>query len=74
MPCCELKIGDSIWNLFTHFFRTEKGYEKWTDEQIELSYNNDDVCEFVEWLSREETKQPKTFTIIDMEELQNEID
>ena len=43
----EFVIEDSIWDLFVQFFREEKGYENWTDEEIELSYNGDDVAEFV---------------------------
>lgn len=51
-------IEDSIWDLFVKFFREEKGYENWTDEEIELSYNGDDVAEFVAWLSEETTENP----------------
>lgn len=54
----EFVIEDSIWDLFVKFFREEKGYENWTDEEIELSYNGDDVAEFVAWLSEETTETP----------------
>lgn len=59
----DLIIADNMWNLFTHFFRMEKGREDWTDEQIELSYNNDDVCEFIKWLSERESKEIKPVVI-----------
>ena len=54
---------DSIWDLFVKFFREEKGYENWTDEEIELSYNGDDVAEFVAWLSEETTENPVVVVI-----------
>ena len=54
----EFVIEDSIWDLFVKFFREVKGYENWTDDEIELSYNGDDVAEFVAWLSEETTETP----------------
>ena len=59
----EFVIEDSIWDLFVKFFREEKGYENWTDEEIELSYNGDDVEEFVAWLSEETTENPVVVVI-----------
>lgn len=54
----EFVIEDSIWDLFVKFFREVKGYENWTGDEIELSYNGDDVAEFVAWLSEETTENP----------------
>lgn len=36
----------AVWEVFCIFFRVEKGYEDWTDEQIALSINEDDIDEF----------------------------
>lgn len=38
-----------LWNSFIYFFRNVKGYEDWTDEQIAISMNNDDLKEYCEW-------------------------
>lgn len=59
----EFVIEDSIWELFVKFFREVKGYENWTDDEIELSYNGDDVAEFVAWLSEETTENPVVVVI-----------
>lgn len=59
----EFVIEDSIWDLFIKFFREVKGYENWTDDEIELSYNGDDVAEFVAWLSEETTENPVVVVI-----------
>lgn len=59
----EFVIEDSIWDLFVKFFREVKGYENWTDDEIELSYNGDDVAEFVAWLSEETTENPVVVVI-----------
>ena len=59
----EFVIENSIWDLFVQFFREEKGYENWTDDEIELSYNGDDVAEFVAWLSEATTENPVVVVI-----------
>lgn len=41
-----------IWEGFLYFFRNEKGYSDWTDEQIALSMNNDDLKEYCEWIMK----------------------
>ena len=46
----ELLDDEKVWEKFTDFFRLEKGYADWTDEEIDLSRNNDDFVEFVKWL------------------------
>lgn len=38
-----------LWNSFVYFFRNVKGYSDWTDEQIAISMNNDDLKEYCEW-------------------------
>ena len=38
-----------LWESFMCFFRNVKGYSDWTDEQIALSMNNDDLKEYCEW-------------------------
>ena len=42
----------SVWGKFCEFFREEKGYEDWTDEEIDLSRNDDDFEQFVQWLAQ----------------------
>ena len=42
----------NVWEKFCEFFREEKGYEDWTDEEIDLSRNDDDFEQFVEWLAQ----------------------
>lgn len=59
----EFVIENSIWDLFVQFFREEKGYENWTDDEIELSYNGDDVAEFVAGLSEATTENPVVVVI-----------
>ena len=44
--------NETIWKKFCEFFREEKGYEDWTDEEIDLSRNDDDFEQFVEWLAQ----------------------
>ena len=43
-------LEDEITDNFFRFFREIKGYDSWTDEQITFSMNNDDVCEYVEYI------------------------
>ena len=38
-----------LWNSFVYFFRNVKGYSDWTDEQIAISMNNDDLKEYCKW-------------------------
>ena len=42
--------NENIWKKFCEFFREEKGYEDWTDEEIDISRNDDDFEQFVKWL------------------------
>ena len=46
----EVKLEGKVWEKFVEFFRHEKGYSDWTENEIELSRNNDDITEFLEWL------------------------
>jgi hypothetical protein len=41
-----------LWESFMAFFRYVKGYEDWTDEQIAISMNNDDLREYIEWVKK----------------------
>lgn len=43
-------LVETLWEDFMLFFRTEKGYEDWTDEQIALSVNQDDIDEFCKFI------------------------
>lgn len=46
-----LKLEDKkVWEKFVEFFRSVKGYDDWTEQQIEESRNQDDEEEFVKWL------------------------
>lgn len=48
----EVKLEGKVWDKFVEFFRHEKGYSDWTENEIEFSRNNDDITEFLEWLVR----------------------
>ena len=50
--------GDS-WKEFVKFFREEKGYEDWTEEEIDLSMNDDDIEQFINWLVKEKKRIEK---------------
>lgn len=41
-----------LWNSFVYFFRNIKGHSDWTDEQIALSMNNDDLKEYCKWVMK----------------------
>lgn len=45
-----VELNGKVWKKFVEFFRTEKGYEDWTEDEIELSRNDDDTTEFMVWL------------------------
>lgn len=46
-----LKLEDKrVWAKFVEFFRNVKGYEDWSEDEIEFSRNQDDEEEFVKWL------------------------
>ena len=49
----EVKLEGKVWDKFVEFFRYEKGYEDWTEQEIEYSRNNDDITKFLEWLVKE---------------------
>lgn len=39
-----------VWQAFVKFFREEKGYDTWTEDEIDLSMNDDDIEQFILWL------------------------
>lgn len=43
-------LVEALWEDFMLFFRVEKGYNDWTDEQISLSVNEDDIDEFCKFI------------------------
>lgn len=43
-------MEQSIWEDFMLFFRNIKGYDDWTDEQIALSINEDDIDEYCKFI------------------------
>ena len=45
-----VQMNGKVWKKFVEFFRTEKGYEDWTEDEIEFSRNDDDTTEFMVWL------------------------
>lgn len=46
-----VKMEDKrVWAKFVKFFREVKGYEDWTEDEIEASRNDDDTDEFIKWL------------------------
>lgn len=50
-----VELNGIVWRKFVDFFRYEKGYEDWTEQEIEDSRNDDDTTEFLEWLVKELT-------------------
>lgn len=42
-----------VWKNFVRFFRESKGYDDWTEQEIEDSYNDDDIESFLLWLCNE---------------------
>lgn len=50
----DIQLPDGlVWKYFVKFFREVKGYEDWTEEEIEGSYNNDDIESYMLWLCNE---------------------
>lgn len=45
-----VELNGKVWKKFVEFFRNEKGYDDWTEQEIEDSRNDDDITEFLEWL------------------------
>lgn len=45
-----VELNGKVWKKFVEFFRYEKGYEDWTEDEIECSRNDDDATEFLGWL------------------------
>ena len=48
-----VELNGKVWKKFVEFFRHEKGYEDWTEDEIEDSRNDDDTTEFIGWLVNE---------------------
>jgi len=44
-----MKTDKSIWKAFVVFFREIKGYENWSEEDIDISMNEDDIEEFIKY-------------------------
>ena len=45
-----VELNGKVWKKFVEFFREEKGYSDWTEQEIEDSRNDDDTTEFIAWL------------------------
>lgn len=45
-----VELNGIVWKEFVKFFREEKGYEDWTEQEIEDSRNDDDTTEFIQYL------------------------
>ena len=45
-----VELNGKVWKKFVEFFREEKGYSDWTEQEIEDSRNDDDITEFIAWL------------------------
>lgn len=45
-----VELNGKVWKKFVQFFREEKGYSDWTEQEIEDSRNDDDTTEFLVWL------------------------
>ena len=49
--------NEKTWQKFCEFFRNKKGYVDCTEDEVNMSYNEDDVNEFVDWLVNETGKE-----------------
>lgn len=56
-------FSEGAWKLFLDYFRFEACHDDWTDEQIEMSCNNDDIIDFLKWFLREKTEEPTTVVL-----------
>lgn len=56
-------FSDGAWKLFLDFFRFEACHDDWTDEQIEMSCNNDDIIDFLKWFLFKKTGDPITIVL-----------
>lgn len=45
-----VELNGKVWKKFVQFFREEKGYSDWAEQEIEDSRNDDDTTEFMAWL------------------------
>lgn len=48
-----VELNGKVWKKFCEFFREEKGYDDWTEEEIDYSRTDDDIEEFMLWLVKE---------------------
>lgn len=65
-------FSEGAWKLFLDYFRFEACHNDWTDEQIEMSCNNDDIIDFLKWFLREKTEEPTTVVLsLENEEREN---
>ena len=46
----EVMLEGKVWDKFVWFFQHVKGYNDWSEQDIENSRVNDDITEFIEWL------------------------
>lgn len=49
-----IKNNFTLWKKFVYFFKYEKGYYDWTDDEIYDTLNNDDIKEFTKWIDKRE--------------------
>lgn len=43
-------LDEDLWEEFTDWFRFEQCHDDWTDDEINISLNEDDIEEFIEYL------------------------
>jgi len=46
----EVMLEGKVWDKFVWFFQHVKGYNDWSEQDIEDNRVNDDITEFIEWL------------------------
>lgn len=51
-----LELENKIYDAFYKFFRDEKGYKTWSNEDIDISINDDDLLEFIAYIFRFTTR------------------
>jgi hypothetical protein len=45
-----IELNGDAWKKFVEFFRKEKGYTDWSEDEIDDTRTDDDIAEFIVWL------------------------
>ena len=67
-------LDEDLWKAFTKFFREVKGHEEYSDDEINMSMNEDDVNDFIEYLNNKESLTEDEELELDIEEPEEELE